>query len=51
MALHIDKNGKIEVITPPKTLTDQEKRILENAPVNKELIQKVKNTNFNVVYG
>lgn len=51
MALHIDKDGKVKVITPPKTLNKKEKQILENAPINKELIQKAKNTNFNVVYG
>lgn len=51
MALHIDKDGRIEVITPPKTLTDKEKQILENAPINKELIQKARTTNFNIVYG
>ena len=51
MALHIDKDGKVEVITPPKTLTDKEREILENAPINKELIQKAKNTHFNIVYG
>ncbi len=51
MALHIDKDGKVQIITPPQKLTDKEKSILENAPINKELIQKAKTTNFNIVYG
>lgn len=51
MALHIDKDGKVQVITPPKTLSDKERKTLENAPINKKLIQKAKNTNFNIVYG
>lgn len=51
MALTIDKNGKIEVITPPKTLTTKEKHILENAPIDTKLLSKEKKIKFNVVYG
>jgi hypothetical protein len=51
MALHMDKSGKISIITPPKTLTDKEKKILENAPINKALIKEATNTKFTVVYG
>jgi len=51
MALHIDKSGKIQIVTPPKTLTSGEKKLLENSQVNEQLIQKAVNTKFNVVYG
>ncbi len=51
MALHIDEKGKVQIITPPKTLTDKEKKILEDAPINTALINEAKNTKFNVVYG
>ncbi len=51
MALHMNENGTVTIVTPPKTLTDKERKILEDAPINKELMEKVKNTKFNVVYG
>jgi hypothetical protein len=51
MALHIDKDGVVQIVTPPKKLTDAEKKILENAIVNEVLIYKAVNTQFNVVYG
>lgn len=51
MALHMDKNGQVSIVTPPKTLTDKERKILENAPVNKKLIKEASSTKFNVVYG
>ena len=51
MTLHLDNNGKIQIVTPPKTLTSQEKQILENTPVNEKLLQEASNTKFNVVYG
>ena len=34
MALHIDSNGKVQIVTPPKTLTDNERKILEDMKVN-----------------
>lgn len=51
MALHMDKSGKISIITPPKTLIDKEKKILENAPINKALIKEARNTKFTIVCG
>jgi len=51
MALHMDKNGKIEIVTPPKKLTKEEKSILEDSKINKELIKQAKNINFNIIYG
>ena len=51
MALHINKDGKVEVITPPQKLTDKEKDILEKAPINKALIEKAMSINFNIVNG
>jgi len=51
MALHIDKNGKVQIVTPPKTLTDDEKKILDNMKVNEALINEAVNIKFNVVYG
>jgi hypothetical protein len=51
MALHIDKNGNVKVVLPPKELTLEEKKKLENVPVNEELIQKALQTRFTVVYG
>ncbi len=51
MAFHMNEDGTVSIITPPKTLTDKERKILEDAPVNKALIEKAKNTTFNVVYG
>ena len=51
MALHMDKSGKIEIITPPKVLSKEEKEILENSKINNELIKKARKINFNIVYG
>ena len=51
MALHIDKNGKVQIVTPPKTLTNDEKKILDNMKVNEALINEAVNIKFNVVYG
>jgi predicted urease superfamily metal-dependent hydrolase len=51
MALHMNEDGTVSIIIPPKTLTDKERKILEEAPINHELIKKAMNTNFNVVYG
>jgi predicted urease superfamily metal-dependent hydrolase len=51
MALYIDDNGKVQIITPPKTLTDKERKILEDAPVNRELIKEAMSINFNIVNG
>jgi len=51
MALHIDKSGKVKIVTPPKKLTNDERKILEDMQVNERLINKAVNTKFNVVYG
>jgi hypothetical protein len=51
MALHIDEKGKIQIITPPKTLTDKERKILEESPVNHKLIEEAMSINFNIVNG
>lgn len=51
MAFHMNEDGTVKIVTPPKTLTNKEKKILEDAPVNKSLIAKAVNTKFNVVYG
>ena len=51
MALHVDIDGKVQIITPPKTLTANEKKILDDMKVNEILINEAINTKFNVVYG
>ena len=51
MALHIDKDGKVQIVTPPKKLTNYERKILEDMKVNEKLINEALNTKFNVVYG
>ena len=51
MALHIDEKDTIQIITPPKTLTDKERKILEESPVNKKLIEEAMSINFNIVNG
>ena len=51
MAFHMNEDGTVSIVTPPKTLTDKEKKILEDAPINRKLIEEAKNTKFNVVYG
>ncbi|MEA1919546.1 MAG: hypothetical protein U9N52_06885 [Campylobacterota bacterium] len=51
MALHVDKNGTVEIVTPPKKLTSDERKILEEMKVNEKLINEAVNTKFNVVYG
>ena len=51
MALHIDKSGKVQIVTPPKKLTYDERKILEDMKVNEKLINKAINTKFNVIYG
>ena len=51
MALHIDKNGKVQIVTSPTTLTNDEKKVLDNIKVDDALIKEAINTKFNVVYG
>lgn len=51
MALHIDKDGKVQIVTPPKKLTNSEKKILETTKVNEQLIHRAISTKFNIVYG
>ena len=51
MALHVDSNGNVQIVTPPKKLTQDERKILENIKVNEKLIDEAVNTKFNVVYG
>lgn len=51
MALHAGKNGKVQIVTPPKKLTDYERKILDNMKVDEKLINEAVNTKFNVVYG
>ncbi len=51
MALYVDKNGDVQIVTPPKKLTSDERKILEDMKVNEKLINEAINTKFNVVYG
>ena len=51
MALHVDGNGNVQIVTPPKKLTSDERKILEDMKINEKLIDKAINTKFNVVYG
>lgn len=51
MALHVNKNGKVQIVTPPKTLANDEKKILEKMKVNEVLVSEAIHTKFNVVYG
>jgi len=48
MALII-KNDKVVYVAPPKKLTSTEKKILEDAPVNHELIKRATLRKYNVV--
>ena len=48
MALII-KNKKVVYIAPPKKLTIAEKKILEETPVNHELIKRATSRKYNIV--
>ena len=48
MALII-KDNKVVYVSPPKKLTAEEKKILENDPVNKKLIKRATSRKYNVV--
>ena len=48
MALVI-KNEKVVYVAPPKKLTDEEKKMLEETPVNKKLIKSATSRKYNVV--
>ena len=49
MALRI-KNGKVISITPPKTLTKEQLKKMENTPINEELIKRATSRKYNIVY-
>ena len=48
MALTI-KDQKVVYIAPPKNLTDKEKKMLEETPVNHSLIKRATSRKYNVV--
>lgn len=48
MALVI-RNNKVVYIAPPKKLTAEEKKILENAPINKKLIKRATSRKYKIV--
>lgn len=50
MAL-IYKNGRVINIAPPKTLTKEQRKEMENAPINEELIKRALSRNFKVIIG
>jgi len=51
MALRINNQGNVEIVTPPKSLTKEERAKLENAKANKKLLEKASSMKFNIVYG
>ena len=48
MALAI-KDNKVIYIAPPKKLTEKEKKMLEDAPINEKLIKRATSRKYNVV--
>lgn len=48
MALRI-KDGKVISITPPKTLTKEQLKKMEETPVNTKLIQRATSRTYNIV--
>ena len=48
MALII-RNNKVVYVSPPKKLTLAEKKILENAPINKKLIKRATSRKYKIV--
>jgi len=48
MALVI-KNKKVVYISPPKKLSKEEKKILEETPVNHKLIKRATSRKYNIV--
>jgi hypothetical protein len=48
MALII-KDNKVIYVSPPKKLTAEEKKILENAPINEELIKRATSRKYKIV--
>ena len=48
MALVI-KNDKVVYVAPPKKLTEKEKKMLEETPVNEKLIKRATSRTYNVV--
>ena len=48
MALAI-KDNKVVYVAPPKKLTEKEKKMLEDAPINHKLIQRATSRKYNVV--
>jgi len=42
-------NNKVVYVAPPKKLTVEEKKILENAPVNKKLIKRATSRKYKIV--
>lgn len=49
MALRI-KNGKVVSITPPKTLTKEQLKKMEDTPINEKLIKEATSRKYNIVY-
>jgi len=48
MALAI-KDNKVVYVAPPKKLTEKEKKMLEDTPVNHKLIKRATSRKYNVV--
>jgi hypothetical protein len=44
-----DRNNKVVYVSPPKKLTLDEKKILENAPINKKLIKRATSRKYRIV--
>ncbi len=49
MALRI-KDGKVISITPPKTLTKEQLKKMEETPVNEKLIKEATSRKYNIVF-
>ncbi len=42
-------NNKVVYVSPPKKLTSKERKIFENAPVNKKLIKRATSRKYKIV--
>ena len=49
MALRI-KDGKVISIEPPKRLTKEQLKKMEEAPINEKLIKEATSRKYNIVY-
>lgn len=51
MALRVNNKGNVEIVTPPQSLTKEERMKLESAKVDKKLLKRASSIKFNIVNG